>query len=143
MMADLPDWRAMWRPLAVAAATAVVGFGLVPGVAAVAASPTAVTDDTTSLASGTAGVGQFFDVTPAHHFQSVTLEWANPTPGNVSIRALVAGSWTAWANLDGDPSIGPDQSSPEPHAVTFTDTTWVGPDVREAGEPARRDHQRT
>jgi len=88
--------------------------------------PPAVAGHRVSVAAAALPTGFTTAVHPGYAFESVGFQWPGTVHGSVDVRALVAGRWTPWQQVEANPSEGPDQRSHEHRPITAAGPVWVG-----------------
>src|SRR5437879_8875984 len=88
----------------------------------------AIEDHGRRLATG-AAPGWQLPVHVASPTELVGFRWAGATEGAVEMRVRRQGQWSSWLRVEGNPSEGPDRTSPEFRGRTAAGPVWVGSDV--------------
>ncbi|MFN2608165.1 MAG: N-acetylmuramoyl-L-alanine amidase [Acidimicrobiales bacterium] len=116
--------RAVARGVGVAA-VAVLGA---TGLALPAAPPTTPVLEAKAhdIADQAVAAGRSVQVDTGLPTEAVGVDWNGTGDGAVEVRALDGGSWTPWLRLEGNPTEGPDVTSPEHRARTGAGPLWVG-----------------
>ncbi len=66
-----------------------------------------------------------------HPTHLVGFEWEGRQEGALELRVHQRGRWSEWQLLEGDPTEGPDEGSPERRGHTTAGPVWVGHGVRQ------------
>jgi len=90
----------------------------------------AIEDHGRRLAAG-AAPGWQLPVHVASPAELVGFRWAGATEGAVEMRVRHQGQWSSWLRVEGNPSEGPDRTSPEFRGRTAAGPVWVGSDVHD------------
>ncbi|MGI9023771.1 MAG: RICIN domain-containing protein [Acidimicrobiales bacterium] len=90
-----------------------------------------VSDKVQTLTDGVAEPGFTRTADTGQPTQLVGFEWEGRQEGAVEVRAQQDGAWSEWLRVEGDPTEGPDEDSPEHRQKTTAGPVWVGRDVRQ------------
>ena len=90
-----------------------------------------VADRVQTLSRDTVRPGWARSADTGHPTQLLGFEWTGRQEGAVEVRVRRAGRWSEWTLVEGDPTEGPDEGSPERRGHTTAGPVWVGGSVRQ------------